>query len=179
MADLKAGDVVKPKLGGPEMLVEEVSPDSGTVPCVWFDKDDHKQGGYFSIATLEKVRETTIDDVGAGDVVKLKLRGPEMVVDELSTDGGRVGCVWFDKDDHRQGCYFSIATLKKVRETTVDNVRVGDVVKLKSPARGPKMLVEEVATDSGRVGCVYREKDGHQQMYYFAISSLEKVHVEG
>lgn len=54
MTELKVGDVVRLKSGGPKMTVEEVRPTS--VVCIWFTGDgaENFRREYFSERTLEK-----------------------------------------------------------------------------------------------------------------------------
>jgi uncharacterized protein YodC (DUF2158 family) len=54
MEELKVGDVVQLKSGGPEMTVEEIKP-SNNVSCVWFQTPDFIRRT-FSIAVLKKIR---------------------------------------------------------------------------------------------------------------------------
>jgi len=54
MANLKVGDVVQLKSGGPLMTVRSV--DENSVLCVWFDGKDSKSGR-FPGATLNLVPE--------------------------------------------------------------------------------------------------------------------------
>jgi uncharacterized protein YodC (DUF2158 family) len=56
MAEIKAGDVVQLKSGGPTMTVNFVENDSGTLVagCTWFIKDK-KQVGRFSVTTLKLI----------------------------------------------------------------------------------------------------------------------------
>jgi len=56
MANLKQGDVVQLKSGGPAMTVEEVTPEG--VHCTWFKGPD-QQRGTFPAATL--VAPVTLD----------------------------------------------------------------------------------------------------------------------
>jgi uncharacterized protein YodC (DUF2158 family) len=53
--ELKVGDLVKLKSGGPVMTVVDV--DGDEVTCVWFPSDDHRKlrEDDFNDATLEKV----------------------------------------------------------------------------------------------------------------------------
>jgi uncharacterized protein YodC (DUF2158 family) len=53
MSDIKAGDRVQVKSGGPTMTVESIGKD-GTVYCVWFDGSTEKKSN-FNSASLQKV----------------------------------------------------------------------------------------------------------------------------
>jgi uncharacterized protein YodC (DUF2158 family) len=62
MINIKAGDIVKPKSGGPKMTVERIVPDSsgnteGSVQCCWFNKDDEVKANEFGLETLMPVQE--------------------------------------------------------------------------------------------------------------------------
>jgi uncharacterized protein YodC (DUF2158 family) len=52
--EIKAGDVVQLKSGGPKMTVDEVGVNNGVMKawCVWF-KDDKKDHGTFPISSLK------------------------------------------------------------------------------------------------------------------------------
>lgn len=57
MAQLKVGDVVQLKSGGPHMTVNGFVGSSGQMAtCTWFEKNDHKQGN-FAVDALKIVRE--------------------------------------------------------------------------------------------------------------------------
>jgi uncharacterized protein YodC (DUF2158 family) len=49
---LKVGDVVQLKSGGPAMTVNSISPNGAAIECVWFDDDDNRQFDTFAPATL-------------------------------------------------------------------------------------------------------------------------------
>ena len=57
--DLRPGDVVRVKSGGPNMTVKAVAPDGitgePTVWCEWFDKNHKSQNGTFSPSVLERL----------------------------------------------------------------------------------------------------------------------------
>jgi uncharacterized protein YodC (DUF2158 family) len=57
--DLRPGDVVRVKSGGPNMTVKAVAPDGitgePTVWCEWFDKNHKSQKGTFSPSVLERL----------------------------------------------------------------------------------------------------------------------------
>jgi uncharacterized protein YodC (DUF2158 family) len=50
--NIKEGDVVRLKSGGPAMTVDEVS--EGSAHCVWFE-GGKRQGSWFNAATLQKL----------------------------------------------------------------------------------------------------------------------------
>ena len=54
--ELKRGDVVRLKSGGPKMTVEDVSSDGDEVSCAWFNQDAQR-GGLFRQEMLEGVDE--------------------------------------------------------------------------------------------------------------------------
>jgi len=56
MAEIKAGDVVQLKSGGPEMTVNFVENDGGgeVAACSWFIKDK-RQDGRFAVTSLKLV----------------------------------------------------------------------------------------------------------------------------
>ena len=56
MAQVKAGDVVQLKSGGPEMTVNFVENDGGTevAACTWF-VNSKRENGRFAVATLKLV----------------------------------------------------------------------------------------------------------------------------
>ena len=54
MAQLKAGDVVKLKSGGPKMTVEGTESNPAGILCTWFDKAD-KKSSCFQPEALEPV----------------------------------------------------------------------------------------------------------------------------
>lgn len=54
MAQLKAGDVVKLKSGGPKMTVESTASNPAGVLCTWFDKAE-KKSSCFQPEALEAV----------------------------------------------------------------------------------------------------------------------------
>jgi uncharacterized protein YodC (DUF2158 family) len=58
MADIKAGDVVELKSGGPKMTVEKVGPHNGVERafCEWFDGNENKIGG-FPVTSLKHVEK--------------------------------------------------------------------------------------------------------------------------
>ncbi len=51
--NLKIGDVVALKSGGPDMTVENVD-EQGNVTCTWFDKDGNRKKETFKEEMLEK-----------------------------------------------------------------------------------------------------------------------------
>ncbi len=53
MEEIKAGDIVKTKSGGPFMTVGSVS--DGNANCVWMDTKGKKNSDSFPIAVLEKI----------------------------------------------------------------------------------------------------------------------------
>ena len=58
MADVRTGDIVQLKSGGPSLTVLEVKGE--TVTCIWFDADLHVQQATFGAELLtEPVRKPT------------------------------------------------------------------------------------------------------------------------
>ena len=55
MPEIKVGDIVQLKSGGPMMTVSAVSPFNGVMSatCIWFD-DKKEVHGVFALATLNK-----------------------------------------------------------------------------------------------------------------------------
>jgi len=53
MAEIKKGDVVRLKSGGPNMTVSSIGQKSGNVTCQWF-MDDKLESGVFSPESLVK-----------------------------------------------------------------------------------------------------------------------------
>ena len=58
MENIKAGDVVVLKSGGPRMTVDYVNDDGKTAYCIWFDKNETRQRKNFFLASLAKVQTT-------------------------------------------------------------------------------------------------------------------------
>lgn len=61
MEEIKKGDVVQLKSGGPEMTVSDYGvimpgqpPDKSMVQCVWFDQNT-KKSDLFPVASLKKI----------------------------------------------------------------------------------------------------------------------------
>lgn len=52
--ELKIGDVVQLKSGGPRMTIELIVDRDGTIYCVWFEKTDKKKAS-FSKEMLNKI----------------------------------------------------------------------------------------------------------------------------
>jgi len=57
MSELKVGDVVRLKSGGPKMTVEDVKPNPAGIICTWFGEAEITSS-YFQPQTLEKVQES-------------------------------------------------------------------------------------------------------------------------
>ncbi|HBP0315920.1 MULTISPECIES: YodC family protein [Pseudomonas aeruginosa group] len=60
MSDIKIGDVVQLKSGGPAMTVQDIGDYSSRgidhgAHCVWFDHKDAPQQGVYAIAALKPV----------------------------------------------------------------------------------------------------------------------------
>ncbi len=53
MNELKIGDVVRMRSGGPTMTVKHVDPD-GAVHVVWFDSEDHLQQAKVKPDTIKR-----------------------------------------------------------------------------------------------------------------------------
>jgi uncharacterized protein YodC (DUF2158 family) len=51
-AELKAGDTVRLKSGGPLMTVTMIVDQE--IQCMWFDKKDERKQDFFHVATLDK-----------------------------------------------------------------------------------------------------------------------------
>jgi len=56
MVDLKKGDVVQLKSGGPHMTVDQVS-DGNKIKCIWFVQTELKVD-YFNVETLDKIDQS-------------------------------------------------------------------------------------------------------------------------
>jgi uncharacterized protein YodC (DUF2158 family) len=54
MAEIKEGDQVQVKSGGPVMTVQEITDGGKFALCVWFDEKNHPQRLKFTLNTLEK-----------------------------------------------------------------------------------------------------------------------------
>jgi uncharacterized protein YodC (DUF2158 family) len=62
--DLKVGDVVKLKSGGPEMTIQELDAVNGMVDCIWFDGKTQRRDE-FSMETVQKAGPR-VTGVGGG-----------------------------------------------------------------------------------------------------------------
>ena len=49
-----AGDIVRLKSGGPNMMVERILGDVGAL-CVWFDEEGRRRRARFTLEAIEKV----------------------------------------------------------------------------------------------------------------------------
>ena len=58
MDDLKVGDVVRLKSGGPKMTVEDIR-EGGDIYCCWFD-DNAKKGDIFKREILKKTEDRSM-----------------------------------------------------------------------------------------------------------------------
>jgi uncharacterized protein YodC (DUF2158 family) len=54
MPELKQGDLVQLKSGGPEMTIDQIN--DASVTCIWFD-GHHRNEAVFDAAALERVVE--------------------------------------------------------------------------------------------------------------------------
>ena len=54
MPELKKGDLVELKSGGPEMTINQIN--DASVTCVWFD-GTNRQEAVFDVAALERVAD--------------------------------------------------------------------------------------------------------------------------
>ncbi len=52
MNEIKAGDIVRLKSGGPSMVVAYAHADSEIAHCTWMDSTDHYQSAWFGKITL-------------------------------------------------------------------------------------------------------------------------------
>lgn len=66
MAELKEGDVVQLKSGGPCMTISRIDAE-GTTKCIWF-VGEKNQEAWFPIFTLIKADETPLAEAGFGKV---------------------------------------------------------------------------------------------------------------
>lgn len=118
MADLKVGDVVELKSGGPSMTVVAIGK---SLHLAWFDSKDELQssaGIHFSEMTLNTVvsEEEKEFELKSGDNVQLKSGGKLMVVnrfDEKDTD--KTYCLFHDIDGALVEKSFPAMALKKER----------------------------------------------------------------
>lgn len=61
MDEIKIGDVVLLKSGGPNMTVEKIQ-DNDLADCLWFDQDKNLQRNTFSLNVLKKRKEMTEEE---------------------------------------------------------------------------------------------------------------------
>lgn len=61
MDEIKIGDVVFLKSGGPNMTVEKIQ-DNDIADCIWFDKDKNLQRNTFSLSILQKPKKVTEEE---------------------------------------------------------------------------------------------------------------------
>ncbi|HVS93393.1 MAG TPA: DUF2158 domain-containing protein [Mucilaginibacter sp.] len=52
--ELKAGDEVQLRSGGPVMTIDSINTETGRAACVWFDSKHVMQTAKFAISTLDK-----------------------------------------------------------------------------------------------------------------------------
>ena len=134
---IKTGDVVELKSGGPHMTVVRI--ENHSIVCQWFYGKLIEST--FMLATLnhapeEYQRQNAIElRLNAGDVVSLASGGPHMTVS--SCQDSKVNCQWFNhrllsQDTFMHGT-LSLVSAKQTRlQSEMDNLAVGDVVKLNS-----------------------------------------------
>lgn len=69
MSDVKVGDVVKLKSGGPKMTVTSIEDHMGTpsVFCEWFDEKNTQQSGVFA---LTSVKPAGNDSIGSARIYR-------------------------------------------------------------------------------------------------------------
>jgi len=67
--ELKIGDVVQLKSGGPTMTIESIDKSGGFIHCQWFagDKFDKLEAGYFSPDSLQLVVKPHKEGTVKGD----------------------------------------------------------------------------------------------------------------
>ncbi len=110
---LEIGDVVKLNLGGSKMTIESIADEEGYVFCVWTDKNDEIQRSKFNVKVLDSFGGSSGDSVlvpKIGDIVTLNSRGSKMKVETVE-EGGKVSCVWTNKNDVIQRSEFDVKVL--------------------------------------------------------------------
>ena len=55
MVDLQPGDVVRLKSGGPNMTIQKIVPEFGTVLCKWINEHREPRQERYTLEALEKV----------------------------------------------------------------------------------------------------------------------------
>ena len=65
MKEIKVGMTVRLRSGGPVLMVNALSDETGYVTCVWFDEDEHIGEYDFHVSALELVdaEEADIEDL--------------------------------------------------------------------------------------------------------------------
>lgn len=112
-ANIKAGDIVQHKLGGPLMVVSFIEDEVAL--CNWLNNGSMDEDN-FTLSTIEKMPEEqqikSIREINVGDFVQFKLGGPTMVV-ELIEDGA-ASCQWRTSGNDFKSDLFTLASLKIV-----------------------------------------------------------------
>jgi len=110
--EIKLGDVVRLKTGGPDMSVIMPLDDEYRFMCHWFVGSKLNRGVFLSMSLCKVEINAGIPPSNVGDVVQLNTGGPPMTVTDMFLGFYRgITCNWFDDKGNFEVYRYSMENL--------------------------------------------------------------------